>query len=329
MRLPLMLGGIITPTVIPMSERPEASLPRHPIRVVSRRTGLTEFTLRAWERRYGAARPLRTEKGRRLYSDADIERLLLLRQVAESGHSIGEIASLPDEQLETLLQEDEAARIRSQPDTQTQSEVGEVHIGACFEALERLDGTRIQAVLTRAAVELGPERFIELVALPFLQRIGGFWERGELRPGHEHLASVAMRQVLGWLLETFQPTNGAPTLVATTPAGQRHEFGAMLAAAIAATAGWRTVYLGPDLPAEDIAVVAREVDAQAVALSVVYPTENAAVADELRRLHELLPAGTSVLIGGRAAHLYQRQFEQEGAELLPDLRSLQERLRLS
>ncbi len=192
-----------------------------------------------------------------------------------------------------------------------------------------MDGARIQAVLTRAAVELGPGRFIDFVALPFLQRIGGLWEGGELRPGHEHLASVAMRQVLGWLLETFQPTNGAPTLIATTPAGQRHEFGAMLAAAIAATAGWKTVYLGPDLPAEDIAVIAREVEARAVALSMVYPSEKEPLADELRRLHELLPAGTSLLVGGRAAYLYQRQLEGEGAELIPDLRSLQERLRLS
>ena len=328
-RLPLILGGITTPTAIPMSERLDASLPRHPIRVVSRRTGLTEFTLRAWERRYGATQPSRTEKGRRLYSDADVERLLLLRQVTESGHSIGEIASLSDEQLTTLLQEDQAAQLRSPAETQVQSEAGEAHVSACFEALERLDGARIQAVLTRAAVELGPARFIDLVVIPFLQRIGGLWEQGTLRPGHEHLASVAMRQVLGWLLETFQPANGAPTLVATTPAGQRHEFGAMLAAAIAATAGWRTVYLGPDLPAEEIAVIAREVDAQAVALSVMYPNENIMVADELRRLHGLLPAGTSVLVGGRAAHLYQRQLEGNGAEVIPDLRSLQERLRLS
>jgi hypothetical protein len=61
----------------------------------------------------------------------------------------------------------------------------------------------------------------------------------------------------------------------------------------------------------------------------MYPNENIMVADELRRLHGLLPAGTSVLVGGRAAHLYQRQLEGNGAEVIPDLRSLQERLRLS
>jgi methanogenic corrinoid protein MtbC1 len=249
--------------------------------------------------------------------------------VTESGHSIGEIAALSDEQLQLLLREDEAARPLPSAETQGQVEAGEGYVNACFEALDRLDGGQLQAVLTRSAVELGPTRFTEFVALPFLQRIGSAWERGELRPGYEHLASVSMRQVLGWLLETFQATNGASTLVATTPAGQRHEFGAMLAGAIAAAAGWRTVYLGPDLPAEDIAVVAHKVGAQAVALSMVYPTEDSVLVDELRRLRELLPEGTSVLVGGRAAYLYQRQIEGEGAELVPDLKSLQERLRLS
>ena len=69
---------------------PSASLP---MRLVERRTGLGADLLRAWERRYGAVHPARSAGGQRLYRDADIERLLLLKRLTEEGHSIGTIAA--------------------------------------------------------------------------------------------------------------------------------------------------------------------------------------------------------------------------------------------
>jgi hypothetical protein len=50
----------------------EEQKPRHPIGVVSRRTGLGQDVIRAWERRYGAVVPQRTDTGRRLYTDEDV-----------------------------------------------------------------------------------------------------------------------------------------------------------------------------------------------------------------------------------------------------------------
>jgi MerR family transcriptional regulator, light-induced transcriptional regulator len=50
----------------------------HPIQVVTRRTGVSADVLRVWEKRYAVVTPIRSASGRRLYSDADIERLRLL-----------------------------------------------------------------------------------------------------------------------------------------------------------------------------------------------------------------------------------------------------------
>ena len=74
----------------------------YPVQVVVRQTGLTAHVLRAWEKRYGAIRPTRSESGRRVYSDLDIRRLKLLSRVTKQGHPIGSVATLPDEVLETL-----------------------------------------------------------------------------------------------------------------------------------------------------------------------------------------------------------------------------------
>jgi len=76
---------------------------KHGIKTVASQTGLTQFIIRAWEKRYDVVTPLRTETNRRLYSDADILRLTLLRLATEAGHNIGRIAQLPSEELLELI----------------------------------------------------------------------------------------------------------------------------------------------------------------------------------------------------------------------------------
>ena len=90
-----------------------AALPRHPIAVVSERTGLSHDVLRIWERRYRAVTPTRTSGGERLYSDADVERLRLLDAAVAAGRRIGRVATLPTSDLAELVAGDRAAKDRS------------------------------------------------------------------------------------------------------------------------------------------------------------------------------------------------------------------------
>ncbi|MFH7585927.1 MerR family transcriptional regulator [Oceanimonas smirnovii] len=71
-----------------------ASEPKYPIREVSRLTGINPVTLRAWQRRYGLLKPARTEKGHRLYSDADIALIRQILHWVEQGVSIGQVKGL-------------------------------------------------------------------------------------------------------------------------------------------------------------------------------------------------------------------------------------------
>ena len=63
-----------------------------PIGAVTRLTGITSHTLRKWESRYHAIEPLRTDTGRRVYSQAQVDRLLLLRDLVRQGHQISTLA---------------------------------------------------------------------------------------------------------------------------------------------------------------------------------------------------------------------------------------------
>lgn len=90
----------------------EPAQARHPIAVVSERTGLSQDVLRVWERRYGAVQPERGPGGQRVYSDADIERLGLLQAATRAGRSISQVVRLTTDEIAALVGEDIAARER-------------------------------------------------------------------------------------------------------------------------------------------------------------------------------------------------------------------------
>jgi MerR family transcriptional regulator, light-induced transcriptional regulator len=300
------------------------------MRVVARRTGLTSHVIRVWERRYGTVSPMRTPTNRRLYSDADIERLQLLRRATLAGHSIGHIAKLPIERLHTLVAAEEAVTpsllqpISARPENLSPASI----LAACIKASEQLDAMLLEEILTRAAVKFSQPVFIEQVIVPLMYRIGDLWHEGTLRVAHEHLVSAVVRTSLGSLSRGFAPTASAPALVVATPTGQMHELGALIVAVTAASDGWRVSYLGPSLPAEDIAAAAHQNGARAVALSLIYPADDPYLKGELSTLRRGLADGVLVLAGGQAAEAYEDAFNEIGVLWVKDLAALRRQLEL-
>jgi methylmalonyl-CoA mutase cobalamin-binding subunit len=111
-----------------------------------------------------------------------------------------------------------------------------------------------------------------------------------------------------------------------TPTGQLHELGARLVSAVAANLGWRVVYLGASLPAVEITGAAIQSRARAVALSLVFPDDDARLESELTRLRELLPPAISLIAGGRATPAYRQVLERIGAFQVNDLGAFAELL---
>ena len=76
--------------------------PRYRSGAVARIAGIPVSTLRIWERRYQVVGPSVTDSGHRLYTGADIERLLLIRQLIGLGHAVGTLARLPTPALQDI-----------------------------------------------------------------------------------------------------------------------------------------------------------------------------------------------------------------------------------
>ena len=269
---------------------------KYPIRVVARMTGISVDTLRAWERRYDAVTPVRSDRGR-VYTDGHVHRLKQLATLVEQGHAIGRIAGLSDAALKKLLQ-----------DVPAQAEVTrdhEIDLAPLLDAVKRYELTTVDGLLNRYAVTVPADQLIFAVVLPVLREIGVRWESGTLRPSQEHLVSSVIRSVLGGLLRTMPRASTGPTMLLATPSGERHELGLLCAAVLAASAGVRVVYLGPDLPSADILHAATSCDADVVVMAAT--TTGALDSVQLSKLARL-PQKVAVWLGGPASQPLQDTF---------------------
>lgn len=123
-----------------MGQTSSRTAPIFGIGAVARMTGLTDHTLRIWERRYQAVVAARAANGRRVYQAVDVDKLNLLKTLTDQGHSIGQIANESIDELSTRV--DAARRLSSQTlskDIRT-AVLGEF-IPAKFESLARNVGS--------------------------------------------------------------------------------------------------------------------------------------------------------------------------------------------
>ena len=286
------------------------------ISTVSKRSGVKSDLVRAWERRYQAVTPTRTAGGHRVYTDQDIARLKLLNQATGNGHSISQIARFSLDDLKKLTK-DEAGAVTSELNRKTTSASDRVYltedyIEKCYAAVLAFDARMLESHFENAIVELGTEVFIEHLLTPLLTRIGERWISGELRPVHEHMTSSVIRSLTYILRNNNARAANAPRMIVSTPIGQLHELGALLAAIMAELSGWQVTYLGANLAAEEIAAGVKYTNACALTLSLSFASDDHVVAKELRRLRKLVGNNVAIIVGGRAAGHYQGVLNEVG-----------------
>jgi DNA-binding transcriptional MerR regulator len=93
------------------------TLPPGPFRIgqVTEHTGLSASTIRTWERRYQVVTPRRTDKGTRLYSQQELHRLRLIKQLTDTGEAVGVLAELDDDALQQRLSPAQTQRRPERP----------------------------------------------------------------------------------------------------------------------------------------------------------------------------------------------------------------------
>lgn len=284
---------------------------------VSRNTGLSADVLRIWERRYEVVSPARAANGHRYYSRDDVEKLRLLAQLTRAGHRISDLSSRSLAALRSIA----ASETPTVPGGDARVAPGEF-VQQARELLGGLDSRAFSDVLERASVALPRLVFFEQVLGPILGGIGAGWSRGELRISTEHWASQHIRTRLGQLLSELNVHMEGRCVLAATPPGQSHELGALMCAILAAERGCRVVYVGANVPAEELAAAAISVQAEAILLAIQFVGDAGSQTRELERLCRMAPPHCAVVIGGRGAVRLEPAALPAGVQRLEDMSAL-------
>jgi methanogenic corrinoid protein MtbC1 len=161
--------------------------------------------------------------------------------------------------------------------------------------------------------------FLEERIAPLVKAVGDGWEKGELEVRHEHFLSERVGDLLRSLRLPFEERASGPVLVFATLPGEAHGLGLQMAALLLASVGCRILYLGPEVPPAQLASLATDLGARAVAMSVSASSRGSATNAALRKLRSRLPSRVALVVGGDGAPR-----AQQGIDVVASLRELEE-----
>jgi MerR family transcriptional regulator, light-induced transcriptional regulator len=244
---------------------------------LSRRLGVSDHVLRAWESRYGLLRPVRSAGGFRLYAESDERRVRRMQAHLDRGLSAAEAAR-------AALAETQAALSVPVPTGGGITDLAD----DMRAALDAFDEPLAQALLDRLLTDFTVEAALRDVVMPYLRDLGDRWERGDVSVAQEHFASNVLRGRLSGMARGWGLGNG-PQAVLAAPPGELHDLGLMVFGIILHATGWRIRYLGTSTPVDDLARVVDDARPALVVLAAVSPERFEAVSSGLARLAQQAP----------------------------------------
>jgi DNA-binding transcriptional MerR regulator len=259
---------------------------------LSRRLGVGTDRLRAWERRYGLLRPVRTAGGFRLYSREDEQRVREMQSQLEQGLAAAEAA-------EVVLANAERAPAEAAGEPRAQ----------LAATLSKFDASGANAVLDRAFAVHGRDTVLREIVYPYLRELGEGWARGEIDVGQEHFASNLVESRLLALASGWDQGHGPRAVLACAP-GEQHTLALAGLGVALRERGWSITYLGADTPVAMTARAAERLHPQLAVISSTMPNGLPPWEDDLRALTACVP----VAIAGPGAT--DRLTERIGAQRL-------------
>jgi len=272
----------------------------YPIRTVSTLTGVNSITLRAWERRYGLIKPVRTPKGHRLYTQNDIDLIQEILGLLDRGISIG--------QVRDHLGGIEKSKASS---SNKQLDPWEAYQRRMINAIVRFDvhalDNNYNDALSLYPVELVTARLI----LPLLKTLGERWSSARGSVAEEHFFGAYLRNKLGARFHHLPIRPSGKKLLAACMPGEQHEIGLMLFCLSALSQDYQVIYLGADTPLAELLEPVKRAEVDAILLSSSIDPVEKVLSVELPQL--VSTVGVPVFIGGQPAVRFRDEIVSAGA----------------
>ena len=259
----------------------------------------------AWLRRASAARN---------NDDSEIRQALKSLRAALQSEMPDFIAASVNEVVELALAESEkplTAEDQVLDPATPEGKLGLDYIAACLDAAT---GNPVDLIMAAIDDGMKPETVYCQVLLKVQKEVGQLWHVGDFSVSEERLVSETTRRVMSLIATRFKPdaTNGRTVLCASV-AGNAHDIGLRTVSDLFSLAGWRTLFLGANVPSAEIAGAASEYAVDLVVLTATLTPQLNALTNAIKAIKQEAP-GTPVLVGGIAFDDSEEIWRRVGAD---------------
>lgn len=263
------------------------------ISAAAARVGLTAATLRAWERRYGVPRPVRSASGYRVYPASELERLQRMRALLDLGMRPGEAADL----------------VR----TEAPVDVLEATLERLLAAIEGFDAIALHTLLRGAGDLASPSAVFDRVITPLLARL----DDPRFGLAHAHFAIDSLHAAAFRWVQIHQPAHPRATALLACFEGESHALPLFRLAFRLMEYAVGTVVLGARTPPEALGPVIARRQPAAVGLSITVAPPPAR-AEALLAGYARACGAVPWVVGGRGAAPLAAQIEAAGGRVIAE-----------
>ena len=281
---------------------------------LERLTGIKAHTIRIWEKRYGLITPERTESNRRYYNDEQVRKLLNVTTLLAGGGKISKIATLSEDEINNKLLSESNEASTGDPNA--------AYINDLIKCMLAFDETGFEKIFSAAVIRFGVYESMIKVVYPFLNKAGILWSVNKNEPVQEHFASCIIRRKLMAAIDgLLPPVKKGKKFLLFLPPGEWHEIGLLFANYIIRSKGYSTVYLGQNMPFENISKIAKEINFQYMLLFYVAARPKEELVAQLKAFAGI-DSKIQVLVAGNNDLLQGSKLKTKNVTWLPDVNSL-------
>lgn len=200
-------------------------------------TGLSKQVIRKWEERYKLIVPERMDNGYRIYQDHDIATLLRVKRLSDEGYSIKQAAILIDKE-----RENDTTGVSLAPLPQV--EEWNDYVFQLLENGANCEELEINRILHQAHQDLGLDKFLNTVVLPFLREVGTRWEKKQWDEYQEAVSSMVVRDFLVQIRRNYPYRDESPLVLGACLPGELHEVPLHILLLQFMVRGWKSFMIG-------------------------------------------------------------------------------------
>jgi len=271
-------------------------------------TGIKAHTIRIWEKRYNLIEPARTDTNIRRYDDAQVKKLLNVSTLLSQGYKISKIAQLKDKEIN--------ATILGLQQGHGEDVINKTFVNDLASAMLEFNETAFEKTFSAAVNRLGLYEAMLQVFYPLLYKIGVMWASDTAMPVQEHFASAIIKRKLSAAIDGLPtPAKRKKKFLLCLPPNEYHEIALLFSNYIIKAKGYETIYLGPNVPYENINEVLKYIKPNYLITFFIAGQNEKDLKEVIKHNISLSQKELTVLIGGSAENLKKIKI-QKNTQLL-------------